>query len=84
MHGRSAGGEHGAVSLPRQSAAHKRVPFHHLTVPWQDLFSDRFDVLLYNLTSLTFEFPPPENGATSSAMVPIVINSLTVNKSPSL
>jgi hypothetical protein len=37
------------------------VLFHHLTEPWQDLFSDRLDVLLYDLTNPSFGFPPPED-----------------------
>ena len=40
---------------------HKRALFDHLTRRWQDLFGARFDVLLYDLTSPTFESPLPED-----------------------
>jgi len=40
---------------------HKRALFTHLTQRWQDLFGARFEVLLYDLTSVYFEAAPPEN-----------------------
>ena len=38
---------------------HKRALFDHLTQRWKDLFSAKFDVLLYDLTSTYFESDPP-------------------------
>jgi len=38
---------------------HKRELFNHLTGRWKDLFSARFEVLLYDLTSTYFESDPP-------------------------
>src|SRR6266404_3464302 len=35
--------------------AHKEALFAHLTARWRDLFNARFDVLLYDLTSIYFE-----------------------------
>lgn len=35
--------------------------FHHLTVPWHDIFSDQFDVLLYDPANPSFESPPPKD-----------------------
>ena len=39
---------------------HKRALFDHLTARWQDLFGLRFEVLLYDLTSVYFEIEPPD------------------------
>jgi transposase len=39
--------------------AHKTALFDHLTGRWKDLFSARFEVLLYDLTSTYFESDPP-------------------------
>lgn len=39
--------------------AHKRAMFDHLTQRWKDLFSAKFEVLLYDLTSTYFESDPP-------------------------
>ena len=41
---------------------HKRAFFAHLKAQWQTLFNPRFDVLLYDLTSIYFESDPPEAG----------------------
>jgi len=38
---------------------HKAALFDHLTERWRDLFSARFDLLLYDLTSTYFEAEPP-------------------------
>lgn len=35
--------------------------FTHLTERWRDLFSARFDILLYDLTSTYFESAPPDD-----------------------
>jgi hypothetical protein len=40
--------------------AHKTALFSHLRQRWQDLFNARFEVLLYDLTSTSFECDPPE------------------------
>ncbi|MDF0674459.1 MAG: IS1634 family transposase [Nitrospira sp.] len=40
---------------------HKMALFHHLTEPWQELFSAQFDILLYDLTSTGFESSPPKD-----------------------
>jgi hypothetical protein len=39
---------------------HKTALFDHLNRRWRDLFSARFDVLLYDLTSTYFESSPPD------------------------
>jgi len=44
-----------------QLLAHKSALFSHLHQRWQDLFSAKFDVLLYDLTSTYFEADPPED-----------------------
>jgi len=41
--------------------AHKSALFKHLSERWQELFSARFDVLLYDLTSTYFESAPPND-----------------------
>jgi transposase len=41
--------------------AHKSALFKHLSERWQELFSARFDVLLYDLTSTYFESAPPDD-----------------------
>jgi transposase len=41
--------------------AHKSALFKHLSERWQELFSARFDVLLYDLTSTYFESAPPQD-----------------------
>ncbi len=41
---------------------HKQALFSHLTERWQDLFSAKFDVLLYDLTSTYFESSRPDDG----------------------
>jgi len=41
--------------------AHKLALFSHLRQRWQDLFSVKFDILLYDLTSTYFESDPPDN-----------------------
>ena len=38
---------------------HKSAFFAHLRQRWQDLFGAKFEVLLYDLTSIYFESPPP-------------------------
>ena len=38
---------------------HKEALFDHLTERWRDLFNARFDLLLYDLTSMYFEAEPP-------------------------
>lgn len=38
---------------------HKTALFDHLTQRWKDLFSAKFEVLLYDLTSTYFESNPP-------------------------
>jgi transposase len=38
---------------------HKAALFEHLTQRWKDLFSAKFEVLLYDLTSTYFESDPP-------------------------
>src|ERR1041384_4362275 len=38
---------------------HKTALFDHLTQRWKDLFNAKFDVLLYDLTSSSFESDPP-------------------------
>ena len=38
---------------------HKAALFDHLTQRWKDLFSAKFEVLLYDLTSTYFESDPP-------------------------
>ena len=40
---------------------HKRGLFSHLQERWRDLFSAKFEVLLYDLTSTHFESDPPED-----------------------
>ena len=40
---------------------HKQALFSHLTERWQDLFSAKFDVLLYDLTSTYFESSRPDD-----------------------
>jgi hypothetical protein len=40
---------------------HKSTLFDHLKERWQDLFSAKFDVLLYDLTSTYFESDPPDD-----------------------
>jgi len=40
---------------------HKEALFGHLTQRWQDLFSAKFDILLYDLTSAYFESDPPDS-----------------------
>ena len=42
--------------------AHKTALFSHLRERWETLFSARFDILLYDLTSTYFESEPPETG----------------------
>jgi len=42
--------------------AHKTALFSYLQTRWQELFSARFDVLLYDLTSTYFESDPPAEG----------------------
>jgi hypothetical protein len=42
---------------------HKPALFSHLRERWRDLFSARFDVLLYDLTSTYFESVPPSDEA---------------------
>jgi transposase len=42
--------------------AHKKALFSHLRDKWEELFSPRFDVLLYDLTSTYFESDPPFEG----------------------
>src|SRR4030081_236543 len=42
---------------------HKAALFSHLRARWQDLFAEKFDVLLYDLTSTYFESPPPDDEA---------------------
>jgi transposase len=42
-----------------QLTGHKAALFSHLQQRWKDLFSARFDVLLYDLTSTYFESDPP-------------------------
>jgi Transposase DDE domain len=39
---------------------HKTALFDHLNRRWRDLFSARFEVLLYDLTSTYFESPAPD------------------------
>jgi hypothetical protein len=41
--------------------AHKLALFSHLRQRWQDLFSAKFDILLYDLTSTYFECDPPDS-----------------------
>ena len=41
--------------------SHKPALFSHLRQRWQDLFSAKFDILLYDLTSTYFECDPPDN-----------------------
>ena len=41
--------------------AHKTALFDHLNKRWRDLFSARFEVLLYDLTSTYFESPLPDD-----------------------
>ncbi len=43
--------------------AHKQALFTHLVDRWRDLFNARFDVLLYDLTSIYFESDPPQDEA---------------------
>ena len=40
---------------------HKQALFSHLTARWQDLFGAKFDVLLYDLTSIYFESSRPDD-----------------------
>jgi len=40
---------------------HKAALFDHLRARWQDLFSAKFEVLLYDLTSTYFESDPPDD-----------------------
>jgi transposase len=40
---------------------HKTALFSHLRQRWQDLFGATFDVLLYDLTSTSFESDPPDD-----------------------
>ena len=40
---------------------HKADLFSHLRQRWQDLFSAKFEILLYDLTSTYFESSPPDN-----------------------
>jgi transposase len=42
-----------------QLVEHKAALFSHLQARWKDLFTARFDVLLYDLTSTYFESDPP-------------------------
>jgi hypothetical protein len=42
--------------------AHKAGLFSYLQTRWRELFSARFDVLLYDLTSTYFESDPPAGG----------------------
>jgi Transposase DDE domain len=41
--------------------AHKTALFSHLRQRWEDLFGAKFEILLYDLTSVYFESDPPEN-----------------------
>jgi transposase len=40
---------------------HKTALFSHLRQRWQDLFGAKFEILLYDLTSIYFESDPPDN-----------------------
>jgi transposase len=41
--------------------AHKTAIFSHLCQRWEDLFGAKFEILLYDLTSVYFESDPPES-----------------------
>ena len=61
------GGDFGLVEIHRlyechdKLLEHKKAVFEHLTERWRMLFSAKYEVLLYDLTSTYFESPPPED-----------------------
>src|SRR5271157_5878753 len=54
-----AGRDPQALSLPRPAAGAQTSAVRSSDGPWRDLFNNRFDLLLYDLTSTYFEAEPP-------------------------